>query len=39
MDENAKLKNPLTSQAVMKETLIRSTIDSANAAEGTRASK
>ena len=29
MDENAKLKNPLTSQSVMKETLIRSTIDSA----------
>ena len=33
MDENAKLKNPLTSQSVMKETLIRSTIDSANAAK------
>ena len=32
MDENAKLKNPLTSQSVMKETLISSTIDSANAA-------
>ena len=33
MDENAKRKNPLTSQSVMKETLIRSTIDSANAAK------
>jgi (E)-4-hydroxy-3-methylbut-2-enyl-diphosphate synthase len=33
MDENAKLKNPLTSQSVMKETLIRSTIDSADAAK------
>ena len=33
MDDNGKLKNPLTSQAVMKETLIRSAIDSAQAAE------
>ena len=33
MDENAKLKNPLTSQSVMKEALIRSAIDSANAAK------
>jgi (E)-4-hydroxy-3-methylbut-2-enyl-diphosphate synthase len=33
MDKNAKLKNPLTSQSVMKETLIRSAIDSANAAK------
>jgi (E)-4-hydroxy-3-methylbut-2-enyl-diphosphate synthase len=33
MDENAKLKNPLTSQSVMKDTLIRSAIDSAKAAE------
>ena len=33
MDENGKLKNPLTSQSVMKETLIRSVIDSANAAK------
>ena len=33
MDENAKLKNPFTSQSVIKETLIRSTIDSANAAK------
>ena len=33
MDENAKLKNPLTSQSVMKETLIRSVIDSAKYAE------
>ena len=33
MDENARLKNPLTSQSVMKETLIRSAIDSANAAK------
>ena len=33
MDENGKLENPLTSQAVMKETLIRSAIDSAKAAE------
>ncbi|MBT5573602.1 MAG: flavodoxin-dependent (E)-4-hydroxy-3-methylbut-2-enyl-diphosphate synthase [Nitrosomonadales bacterium] len=33
MDDNAKLKNPLTSQSVMKETLIRSVIDSAKYAE------
>ena len=33
MDENGKLKNPLTSQSVMKEALIRSVIDSANAAK------
>jgi len=33
MDENGKRQNPLTSQAVMKETLIRSAIDSAKAAE------
>ena len=33
MDKNAILKNPLTSQLVMKEALIRSVIDSANSAK------
>jgi len=33
MDENGKLKNPFTSKSVMKEALIRSVIDSANAAK------
>ena len=33
MDENAALKNPLPAPSVMKETLIRSVIDSAMSAE------